>query len=51
MAAKDAAMLEAEKANTRENSMLELMSEASTDMLGMFFQPHTTSSLFYCASP
>jgi hypothetical protein len=45
MAAKDAAMLEAEKATTRENSMLELMSEASTDMLGMLFP--TSHCLFF----
>lgn len=37
MAAKDTAVLEAKGATTRENSMLELMLEASTDMLGMFF--------------
>jgi hypothetical protein len=42
--------LEAKGATTRENSMLELMLEASTDMLGMFFQPRNASSLFYCAS-
>jgi outer membrane phospholipase A len=49
MAAKDTAVLEAKEATTRENSMLELMLEASTDMLGMFFQPHNASSLFCCA--
>jgi hypothetical protein len=43
IAANDAAVSEAEKATTRENSMLELMIEASADMLGMFFQPHTAS--------
>ena len=48
-AAKDAAVLEAKETTTRENSMLELMLEASTDMLGMFFQPHNASSLFCCA--
>ena len=37
IAAKDTAISEAEKAATRENSMLELMIEASVDMLGMFF--------------
>ena len=51
IAAKDAVVSEAEKATARENSMLELMSEASTDMLGLFFQPHIASFLFYCASP
>jgi hypothetical protein len=50
IAARDSAVSEAEKATTRENSILELMSEASVDMLGMFFQPHTASS-FYCSSP
>ena len=49
MAAKDVAVLEAEGAATRENSMLELMLEASTDMLGMYLQPYGASSLFYCA--
>ncbi|KAK1645991.1 hypothetical protein QYE76_063796 [Lolium multiflorum] len=34
VAAKDVAVLEAKGAATRENSMLELMMEASTDMLG-----------------
>ena len=48
MAAKDAAVLEAKGASTRENGMLELMLEASTDMLGMFFRPHNVSSLFFC---
>jgi F0F1-type ATP synthase membrane subunit b/b' len=50
MAAKDAAVLEAEGAATRENSMLELMLEASTDMLGMYLQPYGTFSLFFCAA-
>jgi tRNA U34 5-carboxymethylaminomethyl modifying GTPase MnmE/TrmE len=49
IAARDVAVSEAEKATTRENSILELMSEASVDMLGMFFQPHTASA-FCCAS-
>ena len=35
MAAKEAAVLEARGASDRENSMLELMMEASSDMLGM----------------
>jgi hypothetical protein len=49
-AAKDAAVSEAEKATTRENNMLELMTEASVDMLGMFFQL-STASAFCCTSP
>ena len=49
MVAKDTAVLEAKGATTRENSMLELMLEASTDMLGMYLQPYGASSLFYCA--
>ncbi len=49
VAAKDTAVLEAKGATIRENSMLELMLEASTDMLGLFFQPRNASSLFYCA--
>jgi hypothetical protein len=35
MAAKEAAVLEAKGASDRESSMLELMMEASSDMLGM----------------
>jgi hypothetical protein len=50
IAAKDTAISEAEKAATRENSMLELMTEASVDMLGMFFQL-STASAFCCTSP
>jgi hypothetical protein len=41
--AKEAAISEAEKATTRENSMLELMNEASVDMSGTLFQPKTSS--------
>ena len=37
IAAKNAAISEAEKATARENNMLELMTEASVDMLGMLF--------------
>jgi hypothetical protein len=51
IAAKDAAVSEAEKATTRENSMLELMIEASADMLGMFFQPHTASFFLLLCLP
>jgi hypothetical protein len=50
VAAKDAAVLEAKGAATRENSMLELMMEASTDMLGMCLQPYGAFSLFFCAA-
>jgi tRNA U34 5-carboxymethylaminomethyl modifying GTPase MnmE/TrmE len=42
--AKEAAISEAEKATTRENSMLELMTEASVDMLGMLFSTQN----FFC---
>jgi hypothetical protein len=49
IAAKDAAVSEAEKATTRENSMLELMTEASVDMLGMLFQLRTSS--VFCCTP
>jgi hypothetical protein len=49
MAAKDAAVLEAKEATTRENSMLELMLEASTDMLGTFLRSHDACSLLCCA--
>lgn len=48
-AAKDAAVLETKGATTRENSMLELMLEASTDMLGTFLRSHDAFSLFCCA--
>jgi phosphate uptake regulator len=48
--AKDATISEAEKATARENNMLELMTEASVDMLGMFFQL-STASAFCCTSP
>ena len=50
MAAKDTAVLEAKGATTRENSMLELMLEASTDMLGMFF-PTSQCLLFVLLCP
>ena len=49
MAAKDAAVVEAKGATTRENSMLELMLEASTDMLGTFLLSSDASSLSCCA--
>ena len=41
--AKEAAVSEAEKATTRENSMLELMNEASVDMSGMLFRQKASS--------
>ena len=44
LSAKEAAISEAEKATTRENSMLELMTEASVDMLGMLFSTQN----FFC---
>jgi regulator of protease activity HflC (stomatin/prohibitin superfamily) len=43
IAAKEAAVSEAEKATTRENFMLELMNEASVDMSGMLLQTKTPS--------
>jgi hypothetical protein len=49
MAAKDAAILEAKGASARENNMLELMLEASTDMLGMYPKLSNAFSLFCCA--
>ena len=49
VAARDAAVLEAKGATTRENSMLELMLEASTDMLGTFLPSFDASSLSCCA--
>jgi regulator of protease activity HflC (stomatin/prohibitin superfamily) len=39
IAAKEAAVSEAAKATTRENFMLELMTEASLDMTGMLCKP------------
>jgi regulator of protease activity HflC (stomatin/prohibitin superfamily) len=39
IAAKEAAVAEAAQATTRENFMLELMTEASLDMTGMLCEP------------
>jgi hypothetical protein len=47
IAAKEAAVSEAEKATTRENSMLELMNEASADMSGMLFKLELLLSFCY----
>jgi hypothetical protein len=47
MAAKEATVSEAEKAATRENSMLELMNEASADMSGMLFKLELLLSFCY----
>jgi predicted kinase len=43
MAAKEAAVSEAEKATSRENSMLELMNEAAADISGILFQTKASS--------
>jgi tRNA U34 5-carboxymethylaminomethyl modifying GTPase MnmE/TrmE len=43
IAAKEAAVSEAEKATTRENLMLDLMNEASADMSGMLLRTRTPS--------
>jgi hypothetical protein len=43
IAAKEAAISEAEKATTRENFMLKFMNEASVDMSGMLFQIKNSS--------
>jgi hypothetical protein len=43
IAAKDAAVSEAEKATSRENSMLELMNEAAADISGILLRTKAPS--------
>ena len=43
IAAKDAAVSEAEKATSRENSMLELMNEAAVDISGNLLRTRASS--------